>query len=92
MKNVALLACLTFVGCVTVGQPTPQERDQLEKWSKLVTPVDRAAVESEAAEHTDWMSRKKTQWMIDQYRACYERAQARAAATRASTRPTSRPW
>jgi hypothetical protein len=93
------LACFVIVGCMRIGQPTSEERAELATWSKAVSDQDRIEVSREAATHTDWMERKKTQWMISEYRARSEKARAkqarraaatqRAATQRAATLPTT---
>src|SRR3954466_13969347 len=87
------LAGILGVGCVRVGQPSPDDQAQLAKWSQLVSPKDRAEVERTAASRTDWMEKKKVQWMTTQYRTRYNRQQAKKATTQAAgaTKPTSKP-
>jgi len=88
-------------GCQHLGDPTPDERRQLATWSAAVSDQDRAAVQREASQHTDWMERKKTQWMIGEYRSRYAKARTkearraaatqRAATMRAATLPSTQP-
>lgn len=88
-------------GCLRVGEPTPDERQQLQSWSAAVSDTDRVDVQREANTHTEWMERKKAQWMIGEYRARYARARAkaarraaatqRAATMRAATMPSTQP-
>ena len=89
-RNIFALAVLIFTiiggGCVHVGEPTPEERAQLTKWSNAVSEQDRTEVRREADMHTEWMERKKTQWMISEYHARYERARAKQARRDAATR------
>src|SRR4051794_17413840 len=96
--SVALvLAGMLAAGCVRVGQATPDDQAQLAKWGQLVSAKDRAEVERTAASHTDWMEKKKVQWMTTQYRTRYNRQQAKkattqaAAATKPATNPTTNP-
>ncbi|CAN5408558.1 hypothetical protein BH09PLA1_BH09PLA1_01580 [soil metagenome] len=79
-----------LAGCLRMGDPTPQERQQLQKWGDSVSDSDRAEVRHEADKHTEWMERKKTQWMIAEYRSRYAKAKSRedrraAATQRAAT-------
>lgn len=75
----ALVALLLIAGCMRMGEPTADERAQLASWSKAVSDQDRAEVQREANTHTEWMERKKSQWMIGEYRARYAKARAKAA-------------
>jgi hypothetical protein len=93
------IALLVVAGCMRMGEPTDDERAQLATWSAAVSDQDRAQVAREVNTHTDWMERKKTQWMIDEYRRRYSHARAkqarhdaatqRAATQRAATMPTT---
>jgi hypothetical protein len=82
----ALVAFFVATGCVRIGEPSKEERDQLAKWSARVSETDRVEVRREADRHTEWMEKKKTQFMIEQYRERYRDAKA-AEARRAATRP-----
>jgi hypothetical protein len=104
-RRLLTLACAILVtcaaACLRIGEPTSDERRQLQQWSAAVSDQDRTAVEREAATHTEWMERKRTQWMITEYRARYMRqrtkdarraaATQRAATLQAATRATSQP-
>lgn len=82
-------------GCLRVGQASDDEKAQLAAWSKVVTQKDRDDVTRQANSHTEWAEKKKVQWMTQQYRARFNRAQNRKAATQAatqSTRPSSGPF
>jgi hypothetical protein len=88
-----LLSAVFFIatvsaGCTHVGEPTSQEKKQLASWSAVVSEKDRLEVRREADRHTEWMERRKVQWMIGEYRARYENSR-RAAAARAATRATT---
>lgn len=88
----ALVTLLTLPGCLRVGQASSEERAQLDAWSKAVTQKDRDEVTRQASLHTEWAEKKKVQWMTQQYRARFNRAQNKKAATQAAaTRPTTRP-
>jgi hypothetical protein len=84
---LAISLC-SLPGCLRVGQASRDELAQLDYWGKLLPDRDRAAVQREADQHTDWMPKKKVQWMTMQYRARYRRAQA---ASQPSTGPTTVP-
>src|SRR3954452_19395415 len=104
-KNIfctaGLMIALASGGCLRIGEPTPDERRQLQTWSAAVSDEDRAAVQREANTHTEWMEKKKTQWMPTEYRSRYAKARAkatrraaatqRAATMRASTLPATQP-
>ena len=70
-----LFIAVVTTGCVSVGEPTPQEKKQLAAWSAVVTEKDREEVRREADRHTEWMERKKVQWMIGEYRSRYHKSQ-----------------
>jgi hypothetical protein len=84
---LAALALLIVIAssCVRLGEPTSQERAQLARWSNVVTDEDRADVRREADTHTEWMERKKAQWMISEYRSRYAKARAKATPRAAAT-------
>jgi hypothetical protein len=83
-----LVSAILLTSCVRIGEATSDEKKQLDAWSKLVTEKDRAEVRRAADAHTDWMEKKKVQWMTQQYRARYNRAQEKKekAATQATTK------
>jgi len=97
---ISAALCAT-AGCLHVGEPTPDERRQLQTWSAAVSDEDRAAVQREANAHTEWMERKRTQWMITEYQSRYAKTRAkaarraaatqRAATMRAATMPATQP-
>ena len=90
MRVAVPVILVLLIGCARIGEPSRDEREQLEAWSKLVTPKDREEVTRAADAHTDWMEKRKVQYMIGQYRARYLRARERQAATRpAATKPAS---
>lgn len=82
---LSLVTFTSLAGCLRVGEPLPDERRQLEQWSAAVSADDRLAVQREANQHTDWMERKKTQWMIGEYRSRYAKARTREARRAAAT-------
>ncbi|MBC8105332.1 MAG: hypothetical protein H7Z14_01985 [Anaerolineae bacterium] len=84
--SVALSFTIMASGCMRMGEPTSDERAQLTTWSKVVSDQDRTDVRREADTHTEWMERKKTQWMIGEYRSRYEKARAKQARRAAETR------
>src|SRR4051812_46887811 len=86
--SAILCAALTFAGCLSVGQASTDELAMRDAWGKQVSTKDRAEVQREVDQHTDWMEKKKVQWMTMQYRARYNRARAKAAAA-AATRPAT---
>lgn len=86
---VALLILIS--GCLRVGQASPDEKQQLDAWANVVTPKDRDEVTRQASQHTEWAEKKKVQWMTQQYKARYSRAQNKKAATRAATQTSTRP-
>jgi hypothetical protein len=88
---VVILLPLVMNGCLSVGQASPDEKQQLDAWAKVVTPRDRDEVTRQASQHTEWAEKKKVQWMTQQYKARYNRAQTKKAATRAATQTTTRP-
>ena len=87
--SAVLLIATVSSSCTHVGEPTSQENKQLAAWSAVVSEKDRIEVRREADRHTEWMERRKVQWMIGEYRARYENSR-RAAAARAATRATTK--
>src|SRR4051812_37502289 len=89
VASITIVIAFLFSGCLHIGDASPDEKSQLDSWSKLVTDADRAQVQRAAASHTEWAEKKKVQWMITQYRTRYNRAQAKKAATQAATRAST---
>jgi hypothetical protein len=80
-----------------VGQASPEEKSQMDAWANVVTQKDRDDVTRQAHMHTEWAEKKKVQWMTQQYKARYNRAQTKKAATQSATqqsttRPSSGPF
>ncbi len=85
-----ILLCLCLIGCGgTVGQPTDTEVQQMNAWAEVVTPKDREEVTREANQHTDWMERRKVQWITGEYVKRYSKGRGHASTTRSATQPTT---
>jgi hypothetical protein len=83
---------LVVVGCGgQVGQPTDQEIQQMQAWSEVVTPLDREQVTREANQHTDWLERRKVQFITGEYKRRYLHEQAHPTTRHASPSPASAP-
>ena len=74
-----------------VGKPTDQEVTQMNAWAEVVTPKDRLDVTRQANQHTDWMERKKVQWITGEYVRRYNKEKGKSLGTRALTRPVTQP-
>ena len=90
-RLLIVILLLPAGGCLRVGQASDEEKSQLAAWSNVVTQKDRDDVTRQAGLHTEWAEKKKVQWMTQQYKARFNRAQSKKAATQAATQSTTRP-
>jgi hypothetical protein len=98
MERRLIAVCLTAValvgfGCLRgdLGQPTDQEITQMQAWSEVVTPQDREQVTREANQHTDWLERRKVQFITGEYKRRYLHQQSHPSTARSATTTTSAP-
>ena len=60
----------------------------MQAWAEVVTPKDREQVTREANQHTDWLERRKVQFITGEYKKRYMHLQAHPT-TAHSTAATS---
>jgi hypothetical protein len=74
-----------------VGKPTDQEVAQMQAWAAVVTPQDREQVTREANQHTDWLERRKVQFITGEYKGRYLHLQSHPSTAKSATTTTSAP-
>jgi hypothetical protein len=89
---VSVSAAAIVLGCRgDIGKPTDQEIAQMQAWAAVVTPQDREQVTREANQHTDWLERRKVQFITGEYKRRYLHLQAHPSTAKSATMTTSAP-
>ncbi len=89
---MSVSAAAIVLGCRgDIGKPTDQEIAQMQAWAAVVTPQDREQVTREANQHTDWLERRKVQFITGEYKRRYLHLQAHPSTAKSATMTTSAP-
>jgi hypothetical protein len=86
VAGLVVIGAFLGLGCQgDVGKPTDQEITQMQAWAEVVTPKDREQVTREANQHTDWLERRKVQYITGEYKRRYLHLQAHPTTAKSAT-------